>query len=57
MLVDGVGESIPAKEGVQGGDKMFDNNSDTAYLSAEGDGCVDIIAKYTYNNDRRGAFD
>lgn len=53
MLVDGVGESIPAKEGVQGGDKMFDNNSDTAYLSAEGDGCVDIIAKYTYNNDRR----
>ena len=53
MLINGVGESIPAKSGDQGGDKMFDNNSSTVYKSAEADGCVGVIAQYTFDNNRR----
>ena len=50
MLVTGEGQSVPATTGNTGGDKLFDNNSDTKFVAEE---CVGTIAQYEYDNDRR----
>ena len=50
MLVTGEGQSVPATTGNTGGDKLFDNNSDTKFVAEE---CAGTIAQYEYHDDRR----
>ena len=50
MLVTGDGQSVPETTGNTGGDKLFDNNSDTKFAAAE---CAGTIAQYEYRDDRR----
>ena len=53
MMIDGSGITEPAKEGDEGSDKVFDNNSSTKFLSETENGCVGISLIWQYNNERR----
>ena len=51
MVVDGTGTSNPYKDGAEGTDKVFDNNSDTKFCMANRPSTLTF--DWTYNNDRR----
>ena len=52
MLLDGTGTTVPALTGVEGSDKVFDNNSATKMLTATGI-CEGVELIWSWSNDRR----
>ena len=51
MITDGTGTSNPHKDGNEGTDKVFDNNSSTKFCMANRPSTLTF--DWTYNNDRR----
>ncbi|CBK21360.2 uncharacterized protein [Blastocystis hominis] len=52
LLLDGTGTTVPALTGVEGSDKVFDNNSATKMLTATGI-CEGVELIWSWSNDRR----